>query len=355
MKLLSMGWLLSIGGCVLACSGTSTTGNKTTGGGSALSSGGSSSTPAGGAAALGGSATEIQSSTAGSVSTGGVAAQAGGNKSTGGVAAQTGGSKSTGGANNGGSSSVTLSPGCGITGSATDVQNLTIQVAGQDRSYVLFVPKTYAASTPLPLIFAWHGLGGTGTMARQYFGIERAANNQAILVYPTGLTNSDGKTAWTLTQTGVDVQLFDALLTDIGNKYCIDTKRVYSTGHSYGAMMTNALGCYRGNVLRGIAPVAGMPPFGNPTCTGAVAAWIAHGENDGTVDFTTGGIASRDLWIKLDGCSATTDPVAVDPSPCVAYQGCSNGHPVHWCVHQDDHNWPNFAGAGIWGFFDALK
>jgi poly(3-hydroxybutyrate) depolymerase len=174
-------------------------------------------------------------------------------------------------------------------------------------------------------------------------------------VYPTGLTNTDGNTAWTLTQTGVDVQLFDTLLSDIGNKYCIDQNRVYSTGHSYGAMMTNALGCYRGNVLRGIAPVAGMPPFGNPACTGAVAAWIAHGENDGTVDFTTGGIASRDFWIKLDGCSATTDPVAVDPSPCVAYQGCSAGHSVHWCVHQDDHNWPNFAGAGIWAFFNALK
>jgi poly(3-hydroxybutyrate) depolymerase len=235
------------------------------------------------------------------------------------------------------------------------VQNLQMTIAGTTRDYVLFVPTAYNSSTKMPLIFAWHGLGGSGTMARQYFRIEQAASNQAIFVYPTGLPNSNNQTAWTLTQNGVDVQFFDALRADIASKYCIDANRVYSTGHSYGAMMTNALGCYRGNVLRGIAPVAGMPPFGNPTCTGAVAAWIAHGDNDPTVDFTTGGIASRDLWIKLDTCDASTTPVAVDPSPCVAYQGCSAGHPVHWCVHQDQHNWPSFAGAGIWAFFNSLK
>jgi poly(3-hydroxybutyrate) depolymerase len=242
-----------------------------------------------------------------------------------------------------------------VTGSATSTQNLTIQVGGQARSYVLFVPATYNAGSAYPLIFAWHGLGGSGTTARQYFGIERAADNQAIIIYPSGLPNSDGDAGWTLTADGIDVQFFDTLLADVSGKYCIDMRRVYSMGHSFGAMMTNALGCYRGDVLRAIAPVAGMPPFGNPTCKGAVAAWIAHGENDTTVDFIDGGIASRDFWITLDGCSTATDPVAVDPSPCVAYQGCSDGHPVHWCVHQSNHNWPSFAGAGIWAFFNALK
>jgi poly(3-hydroxybutyrate) depolymerase len=248
-----------------------------------------------------------------------------------------------------------MASGCGLSGATTGVQNLTIQIAAQERSYVLFVPATYNANSALPLVFAWHGLGGSGTLARQYFGVERASANSAIFVYPTGLADSSGKAAWTLTKDGVDVQLFDALRADVAAKYCVDLARVYSTGHSYGAMMTNALGCYRSNVLRGIAPVAGMPPFGRPTCTGAVAAWISHGDNDATVDFTTGGVASRDLWIGLNGCSTTIAPEATAPSPCVAYQGCSSGHPVNWCVHQDDHNWPSFAGAGIWAFFNSLK
>lgn len=328
----------------------------------------------------GGSTTAVSAATGGAVSgtspagSGGnpaSGAATGGNSSTAtlatggtesGSGAATGGSTTgtaTGGAATGGATTSTSpkgpAPGCGKSGAATGTQNLTLPIAGAERSYVLSVPASYDANKALPLIFAWHGLDGSGTMAQRYFGIERAANNQAILVYPTGLPNADGQAAWTLTQDGVDVQFFDTLLADISSNYCVDLARVFSTGHSYGAMMTNALGCFRSDVLRGVAPVAGMPPFGRTTCAGAVAAWIAHGDNDSVVDFTSGGIASRDFWLKLNGCATESEPVAVEPSPCVAYQDCSAGHPVHWCVHQNDHNWPSFAASGIWGFFDSLK
>jgi polyhydroxybutyrate depolymerase len=342
------------------------TGGNATGGanvslGGSVSSGGSVANTGGAPANTGGAPANTGGAPANTggapANTGGAPANTGGASSgTGGKTSNTGGAPSaTGGSSGVGGSTAGGASGCGVPGAATGVQNLQISVAGQTRDYVLFVPTTYNSSTVMPLIFAWHGLGGSGTLARQYFRIEQAASNQAIFVYPTGLPNSSGQAAWTLTETGVDIQFFDALRADIASKYCIDLNRVYAAGHSYGAMMTNALGCYRGNVLRAIAPVAGMPPFGNPTCKGAVAAWIAHGDNDPTVDFTTGGIASRDLWIRLDTCDASATPVAVDPSPCVAYQGCSSGHPVHWCVHQDQHNWPTFAGAGIWAFFNALK
>jgi poly(3-hydroxybutyrate) depolymerase len=132
---------------------------------------------------------------------------------------------------------------------------------------------------------------------------------------------------------------------------------VFSTGHSFGAMMTNALGCYRGDVLRAIAPVAGSPPNGGrggaATCTGEVAAWLAHGENDTTVDYMKSGIPSRDFWLTRNGCTMTSEPTT--PSPCVAYQGCRDGLPVHWCVHQNMHDWPSFAGAGIWAFFAGFN
>ncbi len=347
------------GGTVSSNGGAATGGTVSANGGAAT---GGTVSSNGGAAKGGTVSSNGGAATGGTVSSnGGTATNTGGTAGKGGAVSTMAGSigrggASTGGAQtSGGSNTAGAAQGCGVTGAATGAQNLTIQIAGQDRAYVLFVPTNYTATTAMPLIFAWHGLGGNGTMARQYFRIEQAASNQAIFVYPTGLPNSSGQAAWTLTQTGVDVQFFDALLADVSSKYCVDRTRVYSTGHSYGAMMTNALGCYRSNVLRGIAPVAGMPPFGNVTCTGAVAAWIAHGENDATVDFTTGGVASRDLWLKLNTCDATTTPTAVEPSPCVAYQGCSDGHPVHWCVHQDDHNWPSFAGAGIWAFFNSLK
>lgn len=333
-------------------SSSNTGGDSVTGTTRASSTGASSS---GGTTSVGSSKNSATSkATGGTVNaSSGISGRGGSNNARGGTSTKAG--AAAGGSSSSQGSPADPAPGCGKTGAATGAQDLTIAIAGTERSYILFVPANYDSNKALPLIFAWHGLGGSGTLARQYFGLERAVSNQAIIVYPSGLPTTEGKTGWTLTQDGVDVQFFDALLADIPEKYCIDRARVFTTGHSFGAMMTNALGCFRSSVLRGVAPVAGMPPFGRATCGGAVAAWIAHGENDATVDFTDGGIASRDFWIKLNGCSTESEPEAVEPSPCVAYQGCSDGHPVHWCVHQNDHNWPNFAAAGIWAFFAAMK
>jgi poly(3-hydroxybutyrate) depolymerase len=223
------------------------------------------------------------------------------------------------------------------------------------------VPSGYDPSKPLPLVLAWHGLGGSGTLARRYFGIEARSAGGAILVYPDGLPQgTDNQTGWDLAATGIDVAFFDALVAETSKAYCVDSKRIFNTGHSFGAMMSNALGCFRGDVLRAIAPVAGMPPRagGRPgsaaTCAGEVAAWIAHGENDETVDFTSGGVATRDFWIGRNGCSASESTPAT-PAECVAYSACKADLPVQWCVHQDGHNWPSFGGAAIWTFFASFQ
>jgi poly(3-hydroxybutyrate) depolymerase len=265
---------------------------------------------------------------------------------SGGATAGSGGATGAGGA----------SAGCGMSGAPTGVmQMLSITVAGTARAYVLSVPTSYSSATRYPLIFGWHGLGGNGMQSRQYFRVESSAANQAIFVYPTALPNTSGQNAWDLGASGVDVQLFDALVADVTGKYCVDNNRIFSTGHSYGGFFTNRLGCTRGNVLRAIAPVAGGPPFGGGTwgtCMGAVGAWMTHGDNDPTVEFTQGE-AARDRFRMANGCATTTMPV--DPMPCVAYDGCMPDLPVHWCVHQDMHNWPSFAGLAIWNFFNTFK
>jgi poly(3-hydroxybutyrate) depolymerase len=246
-----------------------------------------------------------------------------------------------------------------MTGAATGVLSaqqieLTSGATTNTRSYVLSVPDVYDANEPYPLVFAWHGLGGSGTGARQYFRIEQQAGGQAIFVYPSALPleSQGGQPAWDLSPTGIDAAFFDALLADLSQKYCINQSRVFSTGHSWGGFFTNRLGCSRGNVLRAVAPVAGGRPFGgggacNPP---AIPAWIAHGSNDMTVLIPTGE-GSRDLWTEANTCDATTQPTT--PEPCVAYDGCDSS--VHWCLHDQGHNWPTFAAAGIWAFFDSFR
>jgi poly(3-hydroxybutyrate) depolymerase len=251
--------------------------------------------------------------------------------------------------------------GCGLPSAPIGVlSNQTITVGGRARTYVLSVPKTYDPSLPLALVFGWHGHGGTGFQVRQGYAIEPAAAGRAIFVYPDGV-NGD----WDYGPNGIDVAFFDALLSLVASSYCIDRNRVFSTGLSAGAYFTNLLGCCRGDVLRAIAPVAGgLPPL--DTCAGHVGAWVAHAANDGLVDFTTGGVATRDFWASRNGCSTTLAPVVTSPSECVEYQGCLPDLPVVWCVHTEGHAWPSMAncydggvcfdaGPAVWAFFARFK
>ena len=240
-----------------------------------------------------------------------------------------------GGGSGGSGGSGAPSSGCGVTGAPTGAMTtLTITVAGRERAYVLFVPTNYDASARYPLIFAWHGLGGTGTLARSYFRIEQAAANQAILVYPTALPNAQGMAAWDLAAAGVDVQLFERSSPACRAGYCIDGNRVFSAGHSYGGYMTNRLGCTRGDVLRAIAPWRG-PPFGGGRgrLRGPGRRLDRARHERRTVDFAQGE-AARDRFLTANGCGATT--MAAPPDACVAYDGCMPDLPVHWCVHMMD-------------------
>jgi poly(3-hydroxybutyrate) depolymerase len=255
--------------------------------------------------------------------------------------------------------------GCGLVGAPTGVlSNQTITVGSQARTYVLSVPRSYDPSTPLALVFGWHGHGSNGNWARQNYAIEPSAAGGAIFVYPDGL-GAAGATDWDYTAAGRDVELFDTLVDYLTSTYCVDRNRIFSTGVSAGAYFTNLLGCCRGDVLRAIAPVAGGP-VSAATCAGHVGTWVAHASNDDLVDFTTGGIATRDFWIARNGCSTTLAPVAVSPSDCVEYQGCQPDLPVVWCVHTEGHSWPSMAncldggvcfdaGPAVWAFFARFK
>jgi polyhydroxybutyrate depolymerase len=248
----------------------------------------------------------------------------------------------------GGLPAATPSSGCGVQASIDE----PLVVDGQDRTFVLHLPNEYDPNRAYPLVFAWHARGTTGQIAASYYYVEHAAADSAIFVYPNGLDIRGGGTGWELSADGYDMTFFDVLYDELTSKLCVDTQRVFSVGHSFGGYMSNAVGCYRGDVLRAIAPVAGGPPL-TSGCVDAVAVWIAHGVADPTVPIAEGE-ATRDHWVAQNGCSAQSEPT--DPAPCVAYLGCDPDHPVHWCEHEEagvleGHDWPTFAGESIWAFF----
>ncbi|MBN1653733.1 MAG: hypothetical protein JXA30_08155 [Deltaproteobacteria bacterium] len=120
---------------------------------------------------------------------------------------------------------------------------------------------------------------------------------------------------------------------------------------NYGGLMTNAVGCLRGNVLRAIAVVAGSGPYS--ACQGQVAVWITHGVDDTYIPYTSGE-ASRDRWVTANDCANTT--TAGNPAQCQNYDGCDSGYPVIWCPHENDggHQHPSFGRQAVLEFFDSF-
>jgi polyhydroxybutyrate depolymerase len=246
------------------------------------------------------------------------------------------------------------SAGCGVTDFAAAGPG-TIDVAGTAREYIVALPQGYDPKKQYKLVYAWHGLGGTAaSIARNWYGLSTRALNSTIFVAGQGLaTANDGGAGWPNTS-GRDVAFVKALHERMRSTYCIDEERVFSVGMSYGGIMSNTLGCQMGDVFRAIAPIAGSGPqgFGRAApCTGQVAAWLAHGNMDTVVTFASGQ-SSRDHWVQANHCEAQTMPT--EPSGCVAYQGCDDGQPVHWCEFAGGHTVPAFASAAIWTFFSQF-
>jgi poly(3-hydroxybutyrate) depolymerase len=231
----------------------------------------------------------------------------------------------------------------------------SITVDGAHREYIIDLPENYDSNKPYRLIFAWHWLGGNADAVAGggYYGLRDQARGEAILIAPDKYNvNGQDDNGWPNTN-GRDMQFLRAMLDEIKGSLCVDNNRVFSTGWSYGGMMSLAVGREMAGTIRAVAPMSGalFTPFndsGKPT-----AAWIAHGMYDDVVDFNSVGIEARDYYVKANHCSDNTVPLDTAPW-CVEYQGCDAGAPVVWCAHIGGHVVPDNAGEEIWKFFNRF-
>jgi poly(3-hydroxybutyrate) depolymerase len=357
------------GGATGTGTGTGTGGSGGGTGGSTTGSGGGAGTGSGKGGSGGGTG-----GTGGSSGSGGTAGTGGSTGGTGG--AGTGGTGGTGGGGtagadagtrpdasvDGGSKSDATPPndvmtpptdapssGCGkATWPASG--NFNIDIGGTMRAYIVKIPANYDTNKPHRLVFAWHGLGGTAQQIAQfgYYQLESLSAGSAIFVSGQGLETGSGA-GWPNTG-GQDVNFVRSLVDWMKTNYCVDQARIFSVGMSYGGIMSNTLGCQMGGIFRAIAPMAGSGPFqfGASACVGQVAAWLTHGTADTVVGYDAG-VGSKETWRTRNHCQGTS--AATTPSPCVAYDGCDPGYPVHWCSWDGGHTIPSFSAGAIWNFF----
>src|SRR6185437_12093418 len=136
------------------------------------------------------------------------------------------------------------------------------EIDGVERQGLVFAPDS-ANTDASPLIFAFHGHGGTMRSADRTFRYQQLWP-QAIVIYlqglntPGRLTDPEGKKPGWQSKVGDqndrDLKLFDAVLKWTKRTYKVDDKRIYCTGHSNGGGFTYLLWAARPDVFAAVAP-----------------------------------------------------------------------------------------------------
>ncbi|MEQ1859909.1 MAG: esterase [Chthoniobacteraceae bacterium] len=240
--------------------------------------------------------------------------------------------------------------------SAQDLQRVELSIDGVAREALVHAPASAKEKTA-PLVFVWHGHGGNMRNTTRSFAIQRHWP-EAIAVYPQGLntpgrlTDPEGKKPGWQGRIGDqgdrDLKFFDALLAKLNADYKVDTKRIYSTGHSNGGGFTYLLWAARGDLFASVAPSAAASARNNGAAAMLKPKPAMHlaGEKDQFVKYEWQQAAMAAVR-KLNGCE--TEGGTWDKQ-CLIYES-KTGTPFVSFIHPGGHNFPAEAPALIVKFF----
>lgn len=221
----------------------------------------------------------------------------------------------------------------------------TIDVGGQQRKYVLYVPDGVGANAPV--VFSLHGAGGHDT-DRSPMRTDVADQNRFIVVYPQGADQyfpifGGSVPGWNAS--GVpneDLDFFKAVIDAVGKEYSIDKNKIYSCGFSNGGMMTYSNASAASDVFAAFASISGFPLnefHHRATSVRPVPFMHIHGKQDDFVKYSCMPII-RDAMVAHNGCdlNPTVDEVAGKYRKSV-YEAGDGGFPyVYYEIDGMGHN-----------------
>ncbi|MFA9262726.1 MAG: PHB depolymerase family esterase [Undibacterium sp.] len=173
------------------------------------------------------------------------------------------------------------------------------EIAIGKRKYLLYIPKSYDASLPVPLVLFFHGGGGWMEQAAADYGWKEKSDKEGFAVaFPNGSSrlprqrlatwNAGNCCGYARDQKIDDVGFVRQVVADIERQVNIDPKRIYATGMSNGGILSHRLACELADTFAAVASVAGTD--GDTACKPArpISVMHIHAKDDDHVLFGGG-------------------------------------------------------------------
>lgn len=275
------------------------------------------------------------------------------------------------------------------------VQSGTFDLAGREGA-IVHVPEGYDPDDATPVVLVFHGGLDSPEGTEEQTGFSDLADSEGfIAVYPIArellgrdrlwsLTTARGPTektelqqsmaAWLtegLVEGNVDIAYVEDLLGELETMFCVNSKRVYATGHSMGGGFAVTLACTLSDRLAAVGPVSVWTVKGLGDCQPSQSVpimgffsiddsgyeggeWAPYVELWSYAEF-------KELWADLNGCTAGPDPSDQSgQATSEEWSGCESPV-IMWTLADGGHTWPGssqlFASTNIdatktlWDFF----
>jgi polyhydroxybutyrate depolymerase len=263
---------------------------------------------------------------------------------------------------------VALALGMAVSYHVRNRTNGAFASSGEQREYLLHVPRSYDPTRPTPLVISMHG-GAVWPAAQRdisrWNGV--ADENGFLVVYPSGVSGQ-GPRAWRVgaREGGErDVRFIAELIDTLKSSYRIDPTRIYADGLSNGGGMAFLLSCTLSDRIAAVGLVSSAQFLSWSACTDAerpVPMIAFHGTHDRQTKYH-GGVswAGRDFvfpsiprftetWARRNRCAggAVESVVAADVRR-LEYTDCAAGAPVVlYTILGGGHTWPGGGPGPEW-------
>ena len=244
---------------------------------------------------------------------------------------------------------------------------------GIDREYIIYIPNSYDGTSAVPLLFNFHGFGGSASEFINDADMRAEAEaNSFILVYPQG-SCLNGASHWNPCpidgdnkSTADDIGFVETMISEISSQYNLDMERIYAAGYSNGGMMAYGLANYKSDLIAAVASVSGaMLNCIGPTSHPMPVVHL-HGTSDGVVSYNGSNDwnsvqSTLDYWTSFNNTISTptiyTDNTGGMTIEHYVYgQGDNSVSVEHYKYIGGDHVWFNELYQGqnasnlVWSF-----